>query len=617
MTVLHWRKTRVCITTMVVWAAVCACSHAGTIRLRLVRADAPDQLVSTAVTEIRFQEELDAEAAAQAGIPADDVDDEGVATLPQDEGPKDEEQRTKADFDRYVNYMRGILIDGKLPFQKMYKGSFLGRSAEITLKLEDGDHVIDPGGHRFSVQGDRVQSDDPDIRCEGNALSIAAYPVTFIAVDAAVVRPVPADLRRLPLRPMIYHNDELLLPLERRLSPNATFKRLTLYMLGTGGTTYRLTPTNQHFTVDPGGVRVVDAQGNGQDDASVSVEDKFTLVLPQFQIPLTINAAPGRKVQVVMSGDSGRIRAANDTRSPVVRAFSSEQGSTIKIGSRVQSRAVPFHGDLLRYPLRRIVVDATAPEADEPRMLIAAWGERKTRGGESLEMRIRYLDSLDHSTVSPVQIAAFYYDRGILNPDGTLGGDLPGTAPRADPSGFVDEEPPAKGRWQSLRITRTGEAQVYQIHLPKVPDSVYSMRVVCDRRGQAGPESALCVEFAHAVVGADDRGTLSLFLPAGRHALRPGEPLDIHVAAKSNGEVQGGRLTVDLIRDQQQFNLATWDAVPGGGKRRTWSFELPAGVTSLLRPGRYEMIAHLGDLTSNRYELLLAEPKYDLSLIHI
>jgi hypothetical protein len=343
----------------------------------------------------------------------------------------------------------------------------------------------------------------------------------------------------------------------------------------------------------------------------VSVEDKFTVVLPQFQIPLAIRAAPGRSAQVMMTGDSGRIKATNATKSPVVRAFSSENGSVITIGNRARSREVPFHGDLFRYPRRRIVVDATSPEAEEPRMLIASWGDRSTPPGESLEMRIQYLDSLDHSTITPVQVAAYCYDRGMLNPDGTLGESAASIRPPSATQGFVDEHPGPKGRWTSLRIAPAREADVFRIQIPDLPDNVYKLRVVVERRGGASPESALGMEFAHAVAGGAAGGTLSLFMPAARHVFRPGEPLEIHVAAKSEAGFQGGRLTVDLVNGGERFNLVSQDAGAVDGRRYTWSSVLPGGVTSLLRPGRYEMVARIGSVESNHYEFVLVEPRYE------
>ncbi|HUW30283.1 MAG TPA: hypothetical protein VM223_01585, partial [Planctomycetota bacterium] len=606
------------------WAAPRA--TAAPITLRLVQADNPAELVSAAVTEIKFQEELDAEAAIAQGLggdaakqAAEKVDTEAVATLPTDQ----KKEETKSEFDRYVNYMRGILIDGKHPFQKMYKGSYLGRSAEITLDLDDGPHTVDPGGHTFAVNAAKTESNDPDIACDGTTLNIKAYPVTFIAVDAAVVRPVPAELRRLPLRPMIYFGSELLLPLEKRLSSDAVFKRLTLYMLGTAKP-YRLEPTSAHFVVGSEGVRVVGADGKaptGGGDGSVMVEDNFTLVLPQMQVPLVVKSTPDRTVQVLIAGDSGRAKVssanARKDRPTLVRAFSSEEGSTIKIGNRVQTREVPFHGDLFRYPLRQIVVDATAADADEPRMMVASWARSASTCGESLEMRIQYVDSLDRSTISPVQIAAFHYDRGLLNDDGTLGES--GLAIRPDPAAaerFVDEQPPPHGKWVSLPVAPADQPDTYSIRLPNVRDNVYKLRVVCDRRGEASPESALRIEFAHAITGANGAAVrLSVFTPAGRHAFRPGEPLEISVAASSAEKIAGGKLTLDIEASDAsagRLNLVSQDVPAVDGMRCTWSFEIPKGPAAVLRPGEYVLVARLGQIVSNRCPLTLPEPKYDV-----
>ena len=306
----------------------------------------------------------------------------------------------------------------------------------------------------------------------------------------------------------------------------------------------------------------------------------------------------------------------------MVRAFSSDSGSTIKIGNRVQTREVPFHGDLFRYPMRQIIVDATAADADEPRMMAASWGRSASKCGEPLEMRIQYVDSLDRSTISPVQIAAFCYDGGLLNDDGTLGES--GLAIRSNPDAagqFVDEEPPTHGKWVSLPVAPAEQPDTCNIQLPNVPDNVCRVRVVCDRRGEACPVSALRVEFAHAITasmsgaanGASAR--LSVFTPAGRHAFRPGEPLEVSVAASSSDKIAGGKLTLDIEGANPalgRLNLVSQDVPAVDATRHTWSFEIPKGLTLLLRPGEYVLVARLGPVGSNRCPISLPVPKYDV-----
>ncbi len=96
-------------------AAGLLCLPAGALEvtLRLVRAEAPEQPVSSVVTQI----DVDAER-EQAQAERDRIAER--AKNLNLEPVKENEAKPKAEFDKYVNYMRGILIDGKHPFQRTY-----------------------------------------------------------------------------------------------------------------------------------------------------------------------------------------------------------------------------------------------------------------------------------------------------------------------------------------------------------------------------------------------------------------------------------------------------------------------------------------------------------------
>jgi len=269
------------------------------VTLRLVRADAPTELVSTAITTIDVEAE-------QSKALADQADAEAIAKIAgRSAGAKDQVVQPKAQFDRYSNYMRGIVVDQKHPFYKSYQGSYLGRSDVIKLDLGDGEHVIDPGGHRFAIAGGAITSSDSSLKINGSTIDILAYPVTIIAVDGSAVRDTPAEVRRLPVAPRLYAGDEELLPKEENLAADATFRRLTLYMLANDqGAGYRVSPSDTHFHVTDQGIVSVDAVGKPI-NSGASIENRFTLVLPKVAIPVTVY---GSQVQVVFTGAAGSMR---------------------------------------------------------------------------------------------------------------------------------------------------------------------------------------------------------------------------------------------------------------------------------------------------------------------
>ena len=128
-------RRNICAKTRIFLAAVFTLLAGGHVRavevtLRLVRSDAPDKAVSTAIAHI----DVDAERAKAK------ADAEAAAARAKNAGksfaPKDQAGAAKAEFDRYSNYMRGIVVDHKIPFTKSYQGSYLGRSDTIKLNLD-------------------------------------------------------------------------------------------------------------------------------------------------------------------------------------------------------------------------------------------------------------------------------------------------------------------------------------------------------------------------------------------------------------------------------------------------------------------------------------------------
>ena len=585
---------RLALACLLLW--ISSGAFAAEITLRLVRDEAPDQLASTAITHIDVEsEKAKAKADEQAAEAKAKAAGRGFV-------PKDQPSAPKAEFDRYSNYMRGIVIDHKHPFNKSYQGSYLGRSDVIKLNLEDGEHVIDPGSHKFSVQAGKVSSADASLKANGGTLDIVLYPIGIVAVDGSCVRETPAEARRLPVSPRIYCGEEELLPKEDNLSPSATFKRLTLHMIAnTEGAGYRVSPSDVNFHVTENGAVIVDAAGKTSAGSGVGIEDRYTLVMPKVAVPVY---AAGNDIQILIAGPAGQLKLATEARTRYPQIFymyPAPGGADITIGRRASNKPLHLDGDLGAYPRRRIVIDGNVAETREPRMLVAASPGYNTDSGKPLRVRLDCLDTLDVSTVAPLQVAAFIAKTPVLRDDGELG-ELP-----ADDSAATE--------WLTARVMSTPEPNLYDVIMPDLPSNVYRLRLVAGRRGNCSPLSPLRADFVQGIINPAARTNLSVFSPSGRHGFVTGADIPVSIAVKSTAAVPAGRLTVSLFSktsagDANEYKLLEQDFPERAAGLYPLHFKLGANATAALAPGDYVLSAKLAGIESNHWTIHISEPRY-------
>jgi outer membrane protein assembly factor BamB len=491
---------------------------------------------------------------------------------------------------RYVGWMRFVTLDGKDAFKITYKGAYLKRSAVITAGLEDGEHVVQPGEHRFRVRQDRIETDDPDLRAAGDGLDILCYPVTFVAVDASVVRKRPMELKSLPVDVIVKHGDQMVLPEAN------TFNPLVLYMVSNArGTPYSVRPTGQAFRVTPDGVRTEDTDDARAELSGVGVENRFTLGIPSFKFPLRVTTRPGHKVGVKIYGLSGEAKVlTRGDYEAEVRGFYSKAGSQIKAGHGLSSEELVLEGDVAAFPHRRIQVDARAPGSDEPRVLVAAWNRQAFTPGEFLEVRVRHLDSIDAPTLSPAEVAVFLRERPVLRPDGTAEYPKAGSDSQAD-------------RWTRLLCRQKPGEPIYRIGIPARPTNIYVCRLALDRAGTACPDSFLTADISISLWSADSPGTLSVFTDSLRAAYEAGEWIEFSVVLKNRQPVKGG-LSVSLIGDSGSLPLVAKELPEQSPGCHTFSFRIAPESTAALSQGEYHLEAKLGALSSNRSRLGVRQP---------
>ncbi len=566
---------------LLVAAALCCRVLGGEVVLRLVRGDAPGQKVGTVVTEVDLE--------AERQLIEAPVSAKGTRTA-----PKKKELKPKASFDRYSNYMRGILIDGKIPFHRSYKGSYLGRSDEIRVKLADGEHRIDPGNHRFTVAGDKITTADPVFRVRARTLDILLYPVTIIAIDGSAVRDAPAEVLRLPVAPRIFCDGESVLPKEEQVAAGATFKRITLYMMpNTLGMGYRLSPSERDFHVTAKGVVILDEKGRPDTGRDVYTQDGFTIVLPRVAVPLIIR---GRGLSVRVGGPGGSFSATKTTR---LFLFPARAGANIRFGRRGQNGPFLLPGDFGRYPRRKLLFDAEyAAKKDnlEPRLLAVALPKGSAKAGGVLRARVSAVDAIDQDTLSPPQVGAFLYRQSLLQEDGTLLSNPDGTE--------------ALGDWRELTVESTGVANTYAIRIPADLDgSVYYLRIVADRRGHCSPRSGLQADFVQGIAGASQKPRLSVFCPTGRKAYLRGADMPFSVVFKSRGPVPAGAMKVLLRAEKDDYLLVQRMLPVQSAGRHALHFKLAGSATRALKSGNYVLQATLDANASNRWPLRIVEPR--------
>ncbi|HUW32820.1 MAG TPA: hypothetical protein VM223_14530, partial [Planctomycetota bacterium] len=451
--------------------------------------------------------------------------------------------------------------------------------------------------------GGMLSTNDPSLRVRDGALDVILYPVTVIAIDGSAVRQVPAEVLRLPVAPRFFWGAESVLPKEELVAEGATFKRLTLYMMGnTQGLGYRVVPSERAFHVAPSGVTVLDEQGKPATDRGVYTEGKFTVVLPKVSVPVMIR---GEGVSASIAGPAGSFsgKAPDDKEfRGTFYAFSAEGGANVRFGLRAENGPFLFHGDFGVYPRRKLLIDATrspgshAPASREPRLLAVALPAGSAKSGGTVRIRVEARDAIDAATITPLEVGAWLLTRPVLRDDALLESAPDAATPLA--------------AWRSLRIEPTDQADTYLADIPAdLPSNVYWIRIVAAARGACSPNSPLQADFVQGVINPAARSTLSIFCPIGQHAFLRGSDLPFSVVAKTTAAIPAGTLTVVLKGDREEFPLVERQVPELTAGCHPFHCKLDGAASAALKPGTYFLQARIGVLASNAWELDIVEPR--------
>jgi hypothetical protein len=166
----------------------------------------------------------------------------------------------------------GLTVDGRHEFDEHHpKWQIENRATSLTLDLPDGEHVLDPGGHKFRIARGRVESLSSEVLVRENRVALRLHPVTFTTMeDQGPAAPVWLRLA--------WKGHELW---RNRIIVHAT--PLTLYLPATPDGGYESNLSRRLLRVSAKGAELVDAEGQPHGGFDVSVEG-FTVRVPTWKV---------------------------------------------------------------------------------------------------------------------------------------------------------------------------------------------------------------------------------------------------------------------------------------------------------------------------------------------
>jgi len=305
---------------------------------------------------------------------------------------------------RAVLWVRGANVDGKFGFERYYESKYIDRSSTLKIQsdqLGPGEHVINPGKHRFTIRDDgSITSDDPDIIVEGEVVTLKVYGVDIMAARAS--EPGPPEERLVPeafgVRLADTAPDEPgpaeapgtqpagARDFSNMLSHAHTFYPLRVYLpANSEGPGYHLSPYGQGFRVRAGGrVELIGDVVNGltADGSAITAEYAFFhgLILSQTGLGAAVgpagissNGTPAR-----VSVRPGRTRICNFTAG---------------YGIPSETFALPVEADYARLARMFFVADNRGADPADVRLLVLEWKDEVIEATAQTTVNLRFLQN--------------------------------------------------------------------------------------------------------------------------------------------------------------------------------------------------------------------------------
>jgi outer membrane protein assembly factor BamB len=484
--------------------------------------------------------------------------------------------------ERCVLWVRNAHIDGKHFFERYYQEKYIGRSSVLDVdagELGPGEHILQPGRHRFRVEADgKLTSDDPDIRVTGSTVLLRLHPVTVYAVDSsrsgpAEFRQLPADIGLLSLDPDVkldpqglpdprnLHDPRAPAPkgpkrpqLTNVLSHQKAFYPLTVWLpANTEGQGYVLYPSWQSFHLRSDGGIDLEA-GKAQKVAGVIVE-KDRLLLPYRKFSGKLSTTTG------MTGGVGSASLA-----PTIVLGATLAPLRFRAGFKETPEAfsLPVDTDLSKYPGKFFVADNTSGDRDAIRLLALEWQQPVWTRGQEAGLSLRLLEAAGKATLKKPEA-------------------------RVSWSKYNPSQPLARV-WQPLAVKEWSNGRDQGSLRFQAPDTDFqfiALRVQVVEAGAAEVPTPLQAEVLGCVINPGQQGTASFATNKGRNSFICGEEIDGTLVLRSARAHSAGTCSVLLTHpDGQQETLTIQD---NGSPWQTFSVRIPPARTLVLAPGRYTL----------------------------
>lgn len=510
-------------------------------------------------------------------------------------------------------WVRNAHIDGKHFFERYYEEKYIGRSSMLELdaaQLGAGEHVIQPGNHRFSLAADgTLTSSDPNIRIDGSTLMLKMHKVTVYAVDGS--KSGPADFRMQPAEVGILRLDpdfkldakslpnprythELRKPafqgkqspLTNVLSHQKPFYPLTVWLpANQEGQGYLLYPTWQAFHVLPNGK--IELSGGGAPRVAGVATEADAVLIPhrKFSGKITsynrLNAGVG-DVAVSSTMNFGatlapvRFRAGFGKAVPDVFTGLAPLDGVLAFAGQVlpvlpalslkpaEPFYLPIDNDLTRWPNKHFVADNTTINRDAIRLMALEWQKPIFPRGSEAVVSLRFLESPYAGTLQKPTVRMSWS--------------------RYDPSN------PVARVWQPVKVlgwTNSRQAGELRFQAPDLAFTFVVLQVQIFDAASPSGDTPFTGEIAGCIIDPKQQGSAAFVSNKGRNAFIAGEDIDLTVVLRSLKPRSPGQRAIILTHPDKYE-----ERLPLDDKGDAWlarSVRLPAARTVNLMPGKYTL----------------------------
>lgn len=481
-------------------------------------------------------------------------------------------------------WVRNAHVDGRFFFERYYQGKYIGRHGRLEINLSElgpGEHVIEPGNHKFSVSADnKLSSVDPDIRIEGLTLSLRLHKITISGVDAAKTGPVdfrlvPADLGLLSMSADLQLDPKNLPdlrttydpqhppaattvrpPLMNVLSQQSQFYPLTVWLPANQvGQGYLLYPSWQAFHITPEGK--VDVTAAEIPKVAGIEATARQIVIPYRRFSGKVNSRTQLTAGVGAVKLNERKMNFGATLAPVKFVASHEKPTD-------DTFFLPVDNDFSNLPHKFFLADNSSGEKDAIRLMAMEWAPPVFPRASETSVQLRFLETTGKETLKQPQVRMSY--------------------------SVYDPSAPAARNWFPLEVlgwTNGRESGELRFRVPDVNFCYVTLRVQIFETGDKSYASPLTGDIPGCIVDRDQHGSASFVANRGRNAFVVGEDVELAIVLRSDVKRASGDRT--LVVSHPDGHTDTLKFTDPGEAWHTQSVRFPASKTINLSPGAYTL----------------------------